>query len=100
MNKDIKTVQETDASWKGYTLDELQYRRAVTLTRIEIQKGKMFQQVQSAGINGDFSTKGITGVLMKKFFGNMSIVDYVFIGFKVARTALKFIQIIKGRRFF
>lgn len=99
MNKELITSQQPSASWKGYSLDELRYQRAVTLTRIEIQKGKMLQQVQSSGINGDFSAKGIAGVIMRKFFGNMSFIDYIFISFKVAKTAMKFIQSLRSKKF-
>jgi hypothetical protein len=100
MNKELMTSQEPSASWNGYSLDELRYQRAVTLTRIEIQKGKILQHVQSSGIDGTFTAKGFTGVIMKKFFGNMSFIDYIFIGFKVAKTAMKFIQILRNKKFF
>lgn len=101
MNKELISSQNTSPSpWNGYSLDELRYQRAVVLTRLEIQKGRMLQQVQSSGINGDSAARGFAGAILKKFFGNMSFIDYIFIGFKVTKTAMKFIQMLKGKKLF
>lgn len=38
-NKQLHTVKKS--AWRGYSLEELQYERVITLARIEIEKSKL-----------------------------------------------------------
>ncbi len=68
------------ANFKGYTLDELRYRRAFALAKYEIAKMQMSNTVMSVrqGMSG-FGSKGIVG----KILGNLNYVDYAILGFRV-----------------
>lgn len=100
MNKELITSSNHSASWKGYTIDEIRNQKAIILKRLEIQKNNMHHHVQSAGVNGYSTAKSFTGIVMKRFFGNISFINYIFIGFKVAKAVTKFIKTHKRKKFF
>lgn len=74
--------------WKGYTLDELRYRRAMALVRREVGRsqldaamGELKTRVSDNGIRGFFASNS----LLKK----MKLTDYLLLGFKLSNAVYK-----------
>jgi len=88
MANEIKITGTEEQEWSGMTIEELKYRRALALAKIEIEKGVMMNEVHSA-LNVT-TTKGVAGMLVRRFFGKMTIMDYALIGFKLTKTLSKF----------
>lgn len=64
-------------SWRGYSLEELRYRRALNEVAIEIEKDKIMRQVS------DTLPKNETGASMfSRAIGALTYMDYVIIAFK------------------
>lgn len=73
--------KEKKGEWKGYTLSQLEYRRALTLARIEMQK-EQFSRDYSRVRMGNFSMEpsGFSRAL-----GAMNYLDYAIMAFKVIK---------------
>jgi len=75
-----------DPQWSGYTLDEIRYRRALTLTRIQIEKERI-----NIGARQIYSTKmtnipGIKGSgIVSKMMSALTMADYAVIGIRLMR---------------
>ncbi len=78
-DKDLKT--STTSSWKGYNLDELRYARMIALTRIEIERSKLYDAAESTReslpIVGSSSISSV--------FRSISKLEYAIIAFKLFR---------------
>ena len=91
--KNEKTMKANDtdplidpASWKGYDIDELRYRRAYLLARCEIQKMKLAQQTEAMkqGLPS-FKTSGVAGRMLK----GLSYMDYAYRAYRTVSQAVK-----------
>lgn len=87
MPNQVKAKAE-DREWKGYTLDELRYRRAMALVRREVGRSQldaafseMKTRVSDNGIRGFMANNS----LLKK----MKLTDYVLLGFKLSSAVYK-----------
>ena len=81
-------VDPSQNGWKGYTLDELRYRRARSLVKREIGRNQLMNSVNN--VKTRVSDNGIRGLmgsnsLMKK----MKLTDYLLLGFKVSNAVYK-----------
>jgi hypothetical protein len=81
-------VDPSQNEWKGYTLDELRYRRALSLVKREIGRNQLMNSVND--VKTRVSDNGIRGLmannsLMKK----MKLTDYVLLGFKLSNVFYK-----------
>lgn len=73
--------QQSRSEWKGYTLDELVYHRAIALARIEVQKEKLSQDYSRMRVgNFNFAPSSFTRAL-----GVMNYLDYAIIAFRLLR---------------
>lgn len=69
---------------KGYTIDELRYRRAYALAKYEMVKYQTLEDVKRFG--GGFSTRGgIVGRLL----GSLNYLDYAMLAFQVGKRIFK-----------
>lgn len=78
-----KSPTHEEDGWKGYTLDELRYQRAVALARIEMEREKM--AVKAYDLRQNMPVVGRSG-LMGKIMGSLSYVDYIVLAFKLTRS--------------
>lgn len=62
-------VKYTEKEWKGYTLEQLDYERAVALARIEVEK-------EIAAINYSRVSQGNVGMPMSLFSRLTSALSY------------------------
>ncbi|MCH5221667.1 MAG: hypothetical protein J1F05_04980 [Muribaculaceae bacterium] len=70
-------------SWRGYTLEEIQMRRALVRARMEIQKFKMSAQYDDMKQRTPFL--GGTSSLISRIAGAFSIAEYAYMGLKVVK---------------
>lgn len=97
-NKDLEKGSEAvvpDDNFKGYTLAELRYQRALLLVKREFLREKAIKQAKSVKkqipiINGKSPLSGITthGVL-GRVIGGLNFADYLIIGFQALRIGKK-----------
>lgn len=87
MAKKIIEIEDQQQSWNGYTLDEIIYRKAITMTRLEIQKESISQKIQS--VIPQEGTYNIGKTILNNFIGKLSTVEYIMIGFKIAMKVAK-----------
>lgn len=73
MNNNIPT-SASSGPWKGLSLDEIRYQRALTEIRIEISKEKLKASAQGLTPN---SSKGFKSKsILSKMLGALSWIDY------------------------
>ena len=71
-----KLIDTDDAKWRGYSIDELKYRRAVALVKLEMQKTMLAGSVKSV-TNSISDTKArLLGATGKRFEGKLKFVNY------------------------
>ena len=83
-----------DNQWKGYTLDELRYRRALVGARMEIEKYRLNALTEQyrrmpQRLSG-------SGSLLGRVLGAFSYAEYAIVGFKLVRGIMKLFR--KRRR--
>ena len=99
METDVQktVVEETVATqdFKGYTLHEIRYYRALAALQREFAKEKLVAQalrMRRRGIMGSGSNRGVmakAGGIASKLFGGMNYVDYAMMGFSAFSTIRK-----------
>ena len=80
---DNNSIQPNSDSWKGCTLEELRQRRLLAYVRVQLQKEKL---ASSLAASQEARSKGFLGLIS----GNMSVFDYVRLGFKAYLFARRF----------
>lgn len=102
MNEIIKHSGNFSASsdksveFKGYTIDELRYQRALTAVHKEFAKQKLLNIVNDLQKNNPFtiqgavsSIPGTSGKIVGKLLSGLNYLDYAMIGFSVFGTVRK-----------
>ena len=80
---DNNPIQSNSDSWNGYTLEELRQRRLLAYVKVQLQKEKL---ASSLAASHEARSKGFLGLIS----GNMSVFDYVRLGFKAYLFARRF----------
>lgn len=70
------------SDWKGYTIDELRYQRALNSARLEIQKERLLNEFDT--MKGTFGVMQPTGIL-GKMLKSLNFIDYGIIAFQTVR---------------
>lgn len=93
-----------EEEFKGYTLDELRYQRALLLLKREFLKEKATEQLKDVResipfLNGHtgiskISSKGVLGKVMK----GLNFVDYLMIGFSLFNSGRKFASLFRKKK--
>ncbi|MCC8176165.1 MAG: hypothetical protein LUC85_07830 [Bacteroidales bacterium] len=95
MSKIVKDHLLAPQKWKGYTIDELRYRQALTAVAIEVEKDRLAAQA-GRYIPGVGGSKLTTGSVLSKIWGALSYVDYAVIAFTVLRKFMGFRRKLKS----
>lgn len=82
MNDFLNDSEPSAPKWKGYTLDELRYRRALTCVAIEIEKDRIGRTV-SGIVPQALKTRSSGTSMLSKALGALSYVDYAILGWKL-----------------
>lgn len=84
MNTKLLTgPKDPPASWKGYSLDELRYQRALNMARIEIAKHMIATQGTTLYENTFKMSGGNRGGIVGKLMSTLSVMDYSVIAFRL-----------------
>ena len=75
MNNNIPT-SASSGPWKGLSLDEIRYQRALTEIRIEISKEKLKTSAQGLTPNSIKGFKFKSKSILSKMLGALSWIDY------------------------
>jgi len=95
---------DTEAPFKGYTMEELRYQRAMMALRKEFCKTKVMQSVETLrpgskgkGKSGGGSKLALAGKISSTVFSHMNTLDYILMGISLFGTAKKGIRLIRGK---
>ena len=102
-NKEVQNPTE-EQDFKGFTLDELRYQRALLMVKREFLKEKAIHQGQQLKeripvLNGksalaSISSKGIIGKIAK----GLNYTDYLLLGFSIFGAAKKVFSLFKKKK--
>ena len=106
-NKNIpaKAAEEAAGQFKGYTMEELRYQRAMMALRKEFCKAKALESVQNIRPGGkarqnrnSSPSKFATATrIASKLFSNLNTLDYILMGISLFGTVKKGYRLIKGK---
>ncbi len=77
---------QSEQPWTGYGVDELRYRRALALVRLESQKALLVERFSSkpkSNANRPF------GMMSGLFQSKLTFVDYVLLGYNLSKLLLR-----------
>lgn len=77
-------------SWKGYTLDEIRYKRAVNILKMEVTRERMASKKPGSSGSGSFY-----GSLLTRVFKSLSMAEYAFFFFKGIKQAEKLVRLFR-----
>lgn len=74
--------------WRGYTLEELRYQRALAAIRCEIGNEKLKSSV--ANVQNGIKSNGLRSVFFSSnVLSGLKFADYLILGFKLSRLVSK-----------
>lgn len=110
MTKDLVPVEHHDDaphkkdSFKGYSMEDLRYQRALVAMRKEFCKSKIAHSAHRIRKQGFFGRNGSTsrmahaGNLASKVISGLSYLDYVMIGMSMFGTGRKIYKFFRGKK--
>ncbi len=111
MNEIQKSAQETERitqpenKFKGYTLEELRYQRALVLLQKEFCKSRITRNINNLQKSNPLSPStaasslpGKVGFVASKLLTGLNYLDYAMIGFSLFGTARKIFSIFRRRK--
>ena len=107
MNKEKNKIEITEEvqEFKGYTMEELRYQRAMMALRKEFCKAKVMESLhrvhpgKSGGLSSKVPSKFATATrIASKLFSNLNTLDYVLMGISLFGTAKKGYRLIRGKK--
>ncbi len=75
--------------WKGYTLSELRFQRALTLVRMDMASERL---KRSSQIFDTHLNQVVAGNIFLRLFSNINFAEYAAIGIRTLRTVVRFWQ--------
>ncbi len=96
-------VPHNSTEFKGYSIEELRYQRALISLRKDFCKSKMIHNANRIGKRGFFGRNGTTsrvahvGGLASKIISGLGYLDYVMIGMSVFGTGRKIFKFFRGK---
>lgn len=80
-------MSEKDNAWKGYTFDELKFRRVLSLTKIELEKNAMMQKLHLVHKSNAAPT-----TMVGKVLGSFDYLDYGVMAFKFVKRIVRWFK--------
>lgn len=81
--------------WKGYTLKELEYQKAIALVRMEMQKERI-RATKDLVVSSYASKNAMFGIL-GKFASDESLLNKAIIGYSIFKTARRIFRKFKKK---
>lgn len=104
-NKKLPAVKESpeEQEFKGYTLEELRYQRALLALRKEFSKVQLMQSLEALrpnakGKKNSSSKFGLVKSIGSKVFLNLNTLDYIMLGMSAFGTARKIFSFFKRKK--
>lgn len=99
-------IVDQQSKFKGYTIEELRYQRAMMALRKEFCKAKVMESVQglrpggSSRIKSDHTSSkmAIVSKIAGTLFSNLNTLDYILMGISLFGTARKGYRLIRGKK--
>lgn len=107
--EEIEIVEEVPR-FKGYTLDEIRYQRAMLGVRKEFCKAKVMESLSNLKPGGRRRQSGffaapskpsffsIAGKVASKFLGNLNTLDYILMGISAFGTVKKGVRLLTHKK--
>ena len=97
--------QKKKEDFKGYTLEQLKYQRAMMALRVEFSKEQLIQSFEALKPKKKATEKtsllgpkfAFASNLAGKIFSNLNVLDYVMIGMSAFGTAKKAISLFRKK---
>ena len=93
--KALPPINTTDdsKSWKGFTLEDIRYRRAINTVKMEIEKERLMSETTQLVGN---TTQGLfTSATVRKLFSGFSYLDYGVLASQVFRQIQKVFRLFR-----
>lgn len=93
-----KEILTSEKEFKGYTIEEIRFQRALVAMEVEFSKAKLFkswnniQKLNPLSPTSGGSIAGKTGSLALKLINGLSYVDYVMLGWSAFSGVRKVIS--------
>lgn len=81
-----------EKKWRGYSLEELRYRRALNEVEIVVEKDKLKRWVSGTSLQNEAGTS-----MLAKAIGALSYMDYVILAIKFATRMAKLYRVLKRK---
>lgn len=78
---------ERDKNWSGYSYDELQFRKLLNETQLELEKHKLLNDIQAI-----YNGNGKLRTAYNGFSNVMNYFDYALMAFRVGKRLLRFFK--------
>lgn len=88
---DVNAAQpaQNEQPWAGYGVDELRYRRALALVRLEAQKATIVERFKPKKKPQNERTFGMMSGLFQRIQSKLTFVDYVLLGYNLSKLLLR-----------
>lgn len=88
---DVNAAQpaQNEQPWAGYGVDELRYRRALALVRLEAQKATIVERFKPKKKPQAERTFGMMSGLFQRIQSKLTFVDYVLLGYNLSKLLLR-----------
>lgn len=93
--KQLPQVNIVDESreWKGLTLDDIRYRRAINHVRLEIEKERLMSETSQ--LVGNTTQGFFSSSMARKLFSGFSYLDYGVLAFQIFRQSRKIFRLFR-----
>lgn len=98
-------ITNPDTNFKGYSLEELRYQRALVALQKEFTKSRIIRNTHNLQKSNPFnpataasSLPGKMGFLASKLFTGINYLDYALIGFSIFGTARKVFSFFRKKK--
>ena len=105
-NKNISnSTPEKDEKFKGYSIEELRYQRALLALRKEFCKSKVMHSLaqiripkkETSSSSGFLGTAGKVAGIAGKIFSNLNLLDYAMVGASLFGSGKKIYKLMRRK---
>ncbi len=104
VNEKHEDAPHNSSEFKGYSIEELRYQRALIALRKDFCKSKMIHNMDRIRKRGFFGRNGTTSRvahvsgLASKIMSGLGYLDYVMIGMSIFGTGRKIFKFFRGKK--
>lgn len=105
MGKDNQTVQASlpapETRFKGYTLQELRYQRAMVALHKEFCRSKLtngFNRIRNRSFLNGVRGASSGGSWIGKFMSGLNVIDYIVLSISIFSSIRKFLSLFKRKK--